>query len=112
MATSCCSSTGPGKGDADQRRGAGAILTTLVREVDAKSGGVVLAGPVAAAQAHGELQAVRADAGATKVVSTVDSVDRVDGQVVTILALAGQAAGRSGQYGAVDAADGSMPGAR
>ena len=28
------------------------------------------------------------------------------------MALAGQAAGRTGQYGAVDAADGAMPGAQ
>ena len=34
------------------------------------------------------------------------------GQVVAVMALAGQAAGRTGHYGAVDAADGAMPGAQ
>ena len=102
--------TGPGEGNADQQRGAGSIVTTLVSAVDAHSRGVVLAGPAAAARANGELKAVRDDAGATKDVSTVDSADRVAGQVVTILALAEQATGRSGQYGAVAGADGPMPG--
>jgi hypothetical protein len=55
---------------------------------------------------------VRDDVGAARVVSTVDSLGRTAGQVVAVMALAGQAAGQSGQYGAVDAADGAMPGAR
>lgn len=104
--------TGPGQGNADQQHGAGSIITTIVQAVDPQSAGVVLAGPASAAQGSGELKAVRADGDAAKAVSTVDSVDLVEGQVVTVLALAGQTAGRSGQYGAVDAADGAMPGAR
>jgi hypothetical protein len=104
--------TGPGEGDADQQRGTSSIVTTIVREVDAAERGTVLAGPVAAAKSNGEVKALRADVGAAKNVSTVDSVDRTDGQVVAVLALAGQAAGRTGQYGAVDAADGAMPGNR
>ena len=104
--------TGPGKGGADQQRGAAAIVTELVRAVDAGTSGVVLAGPDAAARGNGEVKAVRSDAGTARTVSTVDSVERTDGQVVAVLALAGQAAGRTGQYGAVDAADGAMPGAR
>jgi hypothetical protein len=98
-------------GDSVLQKGAGAIVTALVSAVDARSAGVVLAGPLAAAQGDGEVAAVRSDVDATKDVSTVDSVDRVDGQVVTILALAQQAAGRVGQYGAVHAASGAMPGA-
>jgi hypothetical protein len=102
---------GPGNGDAEQQTGAGAILTTLLSAVDAGSDGVVLAGPLAAAQDHGVVRAVRSDTVVTRHVSTVDSVERVDGQVVTMLALAQQAAGRSGQYGALGAG-GAMPGSR
>ncbi len=82
-----------------------------MKAVDAGTSGVVLAGPVAAAEGNGQVKAVRDDVGAAKDVSTVDSVERKDGQVVAIMALAGQAAGRTGQYGAVEAADGAMPGA-
>jgi copper transport outer membrane protein MctB len=103
--------TGAGEGGSSQREGAGSIVATLVRTVDAGTSGVVLAGPVSAARAGGQVRAVRDDVATAKAVSTVDSVDRTAGQVVTMMALAGQAAGRSGQYGAVDAADGAMPGA-
>lgn len=104
--------TGPGRGDAAQKQGSASIVTTLVRAVDARSGGVVLAGPPASARASGVVKAVRADAGTARAVSTVDSVGSAAGQVVAVLALAGQAAGESGQYGAVAASDGAMPGSR
>ncbi|MGI8680675.1 MAG: copper transporter [Mycobacteriales bacterium] len=103
---------GPGRGDASRKQGSASIVTTLVRAVDAGSGGVVLAGPPASAREPGALKAVRADAGTARGVSTVDTVGSAAGQVVTVLALAGQAVGQSGQYGAVGAADGAMPGAR
>ena len=51
------------------------------------------------------------DAAAARDVSTVDAADRAAGAVVTVLALGREAAGESGHYGAVDAADGAMPGA-
>lgn len=101
--------TGPGEGDADQRKGASSIVTTLVRSVDADTDGVVLAGPVASARDGGQVKAVRDDVGTARDVSTVDSLGRTAGQVVTVMALVGQGAGKSGQYGAVDAADGAMP---
>ena len=71
----------------------------------------MLAGPVASAREGGQVKAVRDDVTAAREVSTVDALGRTAGQVVTVMALAGQAAGRTGQYGAVDAADGAMPGA-
>jgi hypothetical protein len=104
--------TGAGEGSADQQQGASSIVTTLVRAVDADTAGVVLAGPPASALDKGQVKAVRDDVGTARVVSTVDALGRTAGQVVSVMALAGQAAGRSGQYGAVDAADGAMPGAR
>jgi hypothetical protein len=104
--------TGPGKGTTDQKQGASTIVDTLVEAVDQNTDGVVLAGPVASARTGGQVKAVRDDVKVSRDVSTVDSLGRTAGQVVTIMALAGQAAGRTGQYGAVDAADGAMPGAR
>jgi hypothetical protein len=104
--------TGPGQGAAADRRGAATIVDALVQAVDAGTGGVVLAGPVSSARADGQVKAVRDDVTAARSVSTVDSLGRTAGQVVTIMALAGQAAGKTGHYGAVDAADGAMPGAQ
>jgi hypothetical protein len=104
--------TGPGQGPADQQRAAGEIVSTLVQAVDARTAGAVLAGPSSAARHDGQLKAVRDDVSASQHVSTVDSLNRTAGQVVAVMALAGQASGGSGQYGAVDAADGAMPGAR
>jgi Copper transport outer membrane protein, MctB len=102
--------TGPGQGGSAAQRGASTIVTSLVEAVDGATAGAVLAGPVAAAGAQGQLAAVRADSRTARDVSTVDSLGRTAGQVVTVMALVGQAAGRTGHYGA-DAPDGAMPGA-
>jgi hypothetical protein len=104
--------TGGGQGGKAAKKGAGTIVTTMVHAVDSATAGTVLAGPVASARDGGQVKALREDVGAAKDVSTVDALGRTAGQVVTVMALAGQASGKSGQYGAVDAADGAMPGAR
>jgi len=104
--------TGGGQGSTAAQRGAGTIVTTMARAVDSQTAGTVLAGPAPAARGNGLVKALRDDVGAARDVSTVDSLGRTAGQVVTVMALAGQASGRSGQYGAVDAADGAMPGAQ
>lgn len=104
--------TGTGQGTSAQKQSASTIVTTLVEAVDQNTDGVVLAGPLASARTGGQVKAVRDDVKVSRDVSTVDSLGRSAGQVVTIMALAGQAAGRTGQYGAVDAADGAMPGAQ
>jgi hypothetical protein len=104
--------TGAGRGAQAEQKGASTIVTTMVRAVDSETAGTVLAGPVASARGNGQVRALREDVGAARDVSTVDSLGRTAGQVVTVLALAGQASGKTGQYGAVDAADGAMPGAR
>ena len=103
---------GPGTGDRSVRRSTGAIVTSLVTSVDAATGGVVLAGPARAAQADGQLRAVRSDARASRRVSTVDSLDSGAGAAVAVLALAGQASGSAGQYGSVGAVDGVLPARR
>ena len=104
--------TGPGPSAADAQRGASSIVSTLVAAVDAGTAGVVLAGPVDSARTNGQVKAVRDDVATARDVSTVDTLGRTAGQVVAVMALAGQGAGETGQFGAMDAADGAMPGAR
>jgi hypothetical protein len=104
--------TGPGEGSSAQQRGAATVVAELAKAVDGGTGGVVLAGPPTTAAATGQVGAVRRDVSAAREVSTVDALGRSAGDVVAVLALAGQAAGETGQYGAVDAADGAMPGGR
>ena len=104
--------TGPGEGSTEQKQGASTIVTTLVGAADENTDGVVLAGPVASARTGGQVKAVRDEVTVARDVSTVDSLGRAAGQVVTVMALAGEAAGRTGHFGAVDAADGAMPGAQ
>ena len=99
-------------GSPDEREGAGSILSALTAVLDARSNGLVLAGPVASSAEDGLVGTVRADPTAANEVSTVDAVDRTAGAVVTVLALQAEAAGRSGHYGTGAAGDGAVPGAR
>jgi len=103
--------TGPGSGSADERKGANSIVASLAKAVDAETDGVVVAGPPVSARAGGLIEAVRTDVIAAPDVSTVDALDRIAGQIVVVMALAEQARGESGHYGAMDAADGALPGA-
>jgi hypothetical protein len=103
-----------GGGNSDDeatQQGVNSIVTTLLVAVDQDTQGVVLAGVVPSAREGGLVKAVRDDVTAARDVSTVDTVGRTAGQVVTAMALAQQAQGETGHYGAVDAADGAMPGA-
>jgi hypothetical protein len=79
--------------------------------MDQASDGVVVAGPTEAARDGGVVDAVRAEVGTAREVSTVDTLQRAAGQAVAVMALAEQAGGETGHYGGVDAADGIMPGA-
>jgi hypothetical protein len=103
---------GAGQGSPEAVTGAASIVTSLVHSMDTVTGGTVLAGPTTGTGVGGPVTALRQDAAAARAVSTVDSLDGTAGQVVTVLALAGQAAGRTGHYGASDAPDGALPGAR
>jgi copper transport outer membrane protein MctB len=89
--------------------GQGELLAIMVQAMDTLSGGVVVAGPIAAAGDDGYIAAVRDDSAASDSVSTVDVADRPAGQIVTVLALDQQAEGSVGQYGAADSADDIMP---
>ncbi len=88
--------------------GQGELLATLVKAMDSLSGGVVVAGPLAAADDNGYVAAIR-DSDAADSVSTVDVADRPSGQLVTVLALVQQGEGAVGQYGAADSADAVLP---
>ena len=92
----------------DPQDGQGELLAIMVQAMDTLSGGVVVAGPIAAAGDDGYITAVR-DSTASDTVSTVDVADRPAGQIVTVLALDQQAEGSVGQYGAADSADDVMP---
>lgn len=103
--------TGSGTGDEQERQGANQIASTLAVAVDAGTDGVVVAGPIASAREDGLIRAIRDNVVAAQDVSTVDVLGRSAGRIVAVMALAGQANGEAGHYGAIDAADGAMPGA-
>lgn len=102
---------GAGSGSEEEQTGASSILTTLATAVDADTDGAVVAGPIASAREHGAVRGIRDDVVAARDVSTVDALGRSAARIVTVMALAGQAEGQTGHFGAVDAADGPMPGA-
>lgn len=102
---------GSPQGNADQRSGAGSVLSALADALDDSTDGVVVVGPLAASAEDGLVAAVRTDAVAGSHVSTVDVADRVAGAVATVMALTEQADGESGHYGSPDATDGALPGA-
>ena len=102
---------GPGDTSGGETTSSNSIVTTLAGAVDAATDGVVVAGPVSAARPGGLIGALRDDVVAARDVSTVDVLGRSAARVVTVMALAGQGQDQTGHFGAVDAADGAMPGA-
>jgi hypothetical protein len=102
---------GSGRGSQQEVQGASTIVSTLAKAVDDATSGVVVAGPVTSARGAGVVRAIRDDVVAARDVSTVDVLGRSAARVVVAMALAGQANDQTGHFGAVDAADGAMPGA-
>lgn len=102
---------GPGEGGPQEVQGASSIVTTVANALDAGTAGVVVAGPIASARGAGVIRAIRDDVVAARDVSTVDVLGRTAARVVVAMALAGQKNDQTGHFGAVDAADGAMPGA-
>jgi hypothetical protein len=84
-------------------------VVAMARAFDAASHGVVVAGPLRAAQDGGALAALRDDRDGSDEVSTVDPVTSPFGRVAVVLAVAEQAAGGSGQYGSTGRTDGPLP---
>lgn len=81
----------------------------LARTLDSRSAGVVVAGPVTAAEPGGLLKAVRDDDALSDAVSSVDGWESPTGRVAVILALAEQAAGGAGRYGSGPGAQAGAP---
>lgn len=104
--------SGSPTGSDEEQQGTNTIVSTIAAAVDGATDGVVLAGPMSAARPGGVINALRDDVASARDVSTVDVLPSTAGQVVCVLALAEQAGGETGHYGAVDAANGAMPGAR
>ncbi len=84
-----------------------AILDAFARALP-----TVVVGSSSAAGDRGVIGALRGNDSARAVVSTVDSAETAMGRVAGILALAARAGGTIGHFGAVDAADGVVPGAK
>jgi hypothetical protein len=84
-------------------------LLELSTELDARSAGLVLAGPAEAAVEGGLVRELRADAARDALVSTVDNADRAVGQVAVALALREQAEGGVGRYGSGQGASAPLP---
>lgn len=97
-----------GPPSANPKDGQDELVATMVQAMDSMSGGVVVVGPLAAADQDGYVAAVR-DSDAADSVSTVDMADRPAGQLVTVLAVAQQSDGGVGQYGGADSADDVLP---
>jgi len=74
-------------------------LTALAEALDSAGSGAVVAGDALSAAESGLVGAIRADAGLTTSVSTVDNVNVAAGRVSTILALTAEGQGTSGKYG-------------
>lgn len=81
----------------------------FAQAVDARLGGLVVAGSLAAAEPAGVIGAIRLDNAVRDRVSTVDSVDRSFGQLATVVAVSEQLAGQAGAYGAGDNALAAAP---
>jgi hypothetical protein len=88
-----------GQGLDDAGKARQQAVLTLVRALDARSSGTVVAGPESAAESGGLVSAVRGDGVLSDAVSSVDSVDTAYGGISAILALHEQEAGRAGRYG-------------
>lgn len=88
-----------------------AVPVTILEAFGAQVPTVVV-GSTGAAGSRGVIGALRSTPGAHPAVSTVDSIETAMGRVGAVLALAARARGTVGQYGAVNAADGPLPGAK
>ncbi|MCS4489410.1 copper transporter [Corynebacterium sp. ES2794-CONJ1] len=80
--------------------------------IDARAGGLVVAGRVHAASDTGLIGVLRSNPSTRSAVSTVDSIDRTWAKIATVLALKEQLRGSSGAYGAAASADAASPAPR
>lgn len=90
---------------ADKRN---ANVLTLVRQLEATTGEVVLAATIASGDSN-PVAAVRDDATLGKEIATVDNVSTAEGRLATVLALAERYVKRVGHYGTGDGATALIP---
>lgn len=100
-------SDGKGLDDIGKQRQRTAIA--LVRALDVRSSGAIVAGPESAAGTGGLIAAVRGDGALSDRVSSVDTVDSPFGAVSAVLALQEQVAGGSGRYGQGPGSEAAAP---
>lgn len=93
----------------DRDRAALAGLLDVATELDARSAGLVVAGPTESAVDGGLVRALRSDSARDALISSVDNAQRAVGQVAVVLALREQAAGGSGRYGGAQGATAPVP---
>lgn len=86
-----------------------AMVSALAVQLDSRGKGTVVAGDLASTESGGVVAAIRGNAAANNVVSTVDGVDGAMGQLTAVLALAEQAAGKTGHYGTGSGANAIAP---
>jgi hypothetical protein len=86
------------------------VPVTILRAFGAQLPTIAV-GSTAAAGSRGVIGALRAS-DTKSVLSTVDSIETAMGRVAGMMALAARARGTIGQFGAVNAADGPVPGAK
>jgi Copper transport outer membrane protein, MctB len=83
-------------------------LLTMVRQLEATTGEVVLASSIASGDGN-PVAAVRGDSDLSKKVATVDNVSTAEGHLATVLALAERFARKVGHYGTGDGATALIP---
>lgn len=84
-------------------------LLDVATELDARSAGLVVAGPAESAVEGGLVRALRADSARDGLISSVDNADRAVGQVAVVLALREQSDGGVGRYGGAQGASAPAP---
>jgi copper transport outer membrane protein MctB len=85
------------------------VALSLIRAMDVRSSGAVVAGPESAAATGGLIAAVRGEGALSDRVSSVDTVDSSFGAVSAVLALQEQLAGGSGRYGQGPGSEAAAP---
>lgn len=97
---------GPDKVNTDQ--GQGDIATALVAAFSQIAKGAILAGPTAAGDENGYVEALRADELSADV-SSIDVIDAAAGRLVATMVAQRELSGKSGAYGTSRSSDGAIP---
>ncbi len=97
---------GPNKVNTDQAQGD--IAAALVAAFGRIAKGAMLAGPTAAGDEDGYVEALRADESSADV-SSIDVIDAAAGRLVATMVAQRELSGKSGAYGTARSSDGAIP---